>query len=55
MNVTPLIGKEASKERILSKVQNSSLLYFATHGVASSTNPLSAGFLMFSADRFEQG
>ncbi len=55
MNVTPLIGKEATKDTILSKVQNSSLLYFATHGVASSTNPLSAGFLMFSADRFEQG
>jgi CHAT domain-containing protein len=55
MNVTPLIGKEATKERILSKVQDSSLLYFATHGVASSTNPLSAGFLMFSADRLEQG
>jgi hypothetical protein len=55
MKVTPLIGKQASKERILSKVQDSSLLYFATHGVASSTNPLSAGFLMFSADRLEQG
>ncbi len=55
MNVIPLIGKEATKDTILSKVQDSSLVYFATHGVASSTNPLSAGFLMFSADRFEKG
>lgn len=55
INATPLIGKKATKEMILSKVRNSSLLYFATHGVASSTNPLSGGFLMLSAETLEQG
>lgn len=55
LNTTPLIGKEATRETIVSKALNSSLLYFATHGIASSNNPLSGSFLMFSADTFEQG
>ncbi|MBD0389948.1 MAG: CHAT domain-containing protein, partial [Nostoc sp. C3-bin3] len=55
MNATPIIGKQAKKETILSKVRNSSLLYFATHGVASNSNPLSGGFLMFSAETLQQG
>ncbi len=55
MNATPLIGKQATKETILSKVGDSSLLYFATHGVASNSNPLSGGFLMFSAETLQQG
>jgi len=55
MNATPLIGKQATKEAILSKVGDSSLLYFATHGVASNSNPLSGGFLMLSAETLQQG
>lgn len=55
MNATPLIGKNATKEMILSRVKNSSLLYFATHGVASNNNPLSGSFLVLSADQFERG
>lgn len=55
MNATPLIGKQATKESILSKAPNASLLYFATHGVASSRNPLTGSFLMLSSKNFEQG
>lgn len=55
MNTVPLIGKEATRKAVVSKAENSSLLYFATHGVANSSNPLVGGFVMFSADRLEQG
>ena len=55
MNSTPLIGKQATKEMILSRVATSSLLYFATHGIASNNNPLSGSFLVLSADQFERG
>lgn len=55
MNATPLLGKAATKAEIVARAGESSLLYFATHGVASNRNPLSEGFLMFSAERFEQG
>lgn len=55
MNTTPLLGKEATKAEIVSRAEESSLLYFATHGIASSLNPLSDSFLMLSAESFEQG
>lgn len=55
MNASPLLGKEATKTEIVSRAAESSLLYFATHGVASARNPLSDGFLMLSAARFEEG
>jgi CHAT domain-containing protein len=55
VNVAPLLEREATKAEIVSRVGNSSLLYFATHGIASGQNPLSDSFLMLSAERFEQG
>jgi CHAT domain-containing protein len=55
MEATPLIGKEATKTEIVSRARKSSLLYFATHGVASSRDPLLGGFLMLSAQKLEQG
>jgi CHAT domain-containing protein len=55
MNTVPLLEKAATKAEILTRVGKSSLLYFATHGVASSQDPLSGGFLMLSAEKFEQG
>jgi CHAT domain-containing protein len=51
----PLIGKEATKTEIVSRAAKSSLLYFATHGVASSQDPLLGGFLMLSAQKLEPG
>lgn len=55
LNVTPLIGKAATKEKVVENARTASLLYFATHGVANSTDPLTGGFLMFAADKLEQG
>jgi CHAT domain-containing protein len=55
MKATPLIGKEATKTEIVSRAAKSSLLYFATHGVASSQDPLLGGFLMLSAQKLEPG
>jgi CHAT domain-containing protein len=55
MKTVPLLGKEATKTEILSRAGKSSLLYFATHGVASSRNPLSSSFLMLSAKTLEEG
>jgi CHAT domain-containing protein len=55
VNATPLLGREATKAEIVSRAGKSSLLYFATHGVASGQNPLSDSFLMLSAEKFEQG
>ncbi|MEB3336347.1 MAG: CHAT domain-containing protein, partial [Leptolyngbyaceae bacterium] len=55
LNAVPLIGKKATKTEIVARAVESSLLYFATHGIASPLNPLSDGFLMLSAASFEQG
>ena len=55
MNTVPVIGKEATRKAVVSKAENSSLLYFATHGVANSSNPLVGGFVMFSADKLQHG
>ncbi|XWK91599.1 MAG: CHAT domain-containing protein [Phormidium sp.] len=45
-NDTPLIGKEATKDLVGSKAPNSSLLYFVTHCIGSTNNPLTNGFLI---------
>jgi CHAT domain-containing protein len=45
MKAIPLIGKEATKAEIISRAGKATLLYFATHGIASSSNPLLGGFL----------
>jgi CHAT domain-containing protein len=50
-----LVLAEATKEEILSRVTRSTLLYFATHGIANTQDPLEGGFLMFSASTLEQG
>lgn len=54
LNVQPLMGKFATKEQILSNVEEASLLYFAAHGIASGEDPLEKSFLMLSAETFEQ-
>lgn len=55
VSAIPLTGIEARKEDIVSRLRESSLLYFATHGVSSNPDPLNGGFLMLSADVLEQG
>lgn len=55
LDSTPLIGREATKYKVIQKAEDSSFLYFATHGISSSEDPLSNSFLMLSAENFEQG
>ncbi|HEX8492008.1 MAG TPA: CHAT domain-containing protein [Pyrinomonadaceae bacterium] len=45
---TSLTGREANRERILSRALEADLLYFATHGAADTAQPLEGGFLVFS-------
>ena len=50
-----LIGKEASKEKIKSRLRDQSktgLVYLATHGIADEENPLDGSFLMLSDGRW---
>ncbi len=54
MNSVPLIGKKATKEAVTSRASESSLLYFATHGVADLDTPL-GGLIMLSAQTLEEG
>jgi CHAT domain-containing protein len=55
VGATPLTGREATKQVVLERAKDADFLYFATHGVASNSNPLSGGFLVLSADNFEGG
>ena len=42
LETTPIVGHEASKEVVMSKIKHSKIIHFATHGCASG------GFLVFS-------
>ena len=55
LDTKPLIGREATKETVLSRARGSDLLYFATHGIANSNDPLSGSFLALSAPEFDKG
>jgi CHAT domain-containing protein len=44
----PLIGKQATRDAILSRVAGADFLYFATHGAADPARPLDGGYLVFS-------
>ncbi|MDY2588335.1 CHAT domain-containing protein [Winogradskyella aquimaris] len=45
---TKLIGKEATKKNVLDSICNYDLIYFATHGISNSENPLENSFLVLS-------
>jgi len=49
INARPLTGRQASRRRVIARAGRADFLYFATHGVASSDDPLSGGFLFLSA------
>ena len=55
MDATPLIGRDATKAEVLSRAKEASLLYLATHGATTGRGLLAEGFLMLSAEQFEQG
>jgi CHAT domain-containing protein len=52
---TPFIGASATKEAVMMKASGADILYFATHAVASHTDPLGGSFLALSAARDPQG
>ncbi len=55
VHVAPLIGKSATKQEVVTDAENADFLYFATHGIADSNDPLNGGFLLLSAGELEQG
>lgn len=55
LKVRPLLAKEASKETVLRRAETADGLFFAAHGVANSTDPLSGGFLALSAGDYRSG
>lgn len=55
LQATPILGKAATKAAIVPLAPKADFLYFASHGIASSDNPLTGGFLMLSAPTLDQG
>lgn len=55
LNAEALIGKRATKQEVVARAAKTDFLYIASHGIASSDNPLTGGFLMLSANEFEKG
>lgn len=55
VNARPLVGRRATKRRVTARAAEADFLYFATHGVASSDDPLSGGFLFLSARTLKRG
>jgi hypothetical protein len=51
----PILGKEATKEKVLLAAGEADFLFFATHGVASNEDPLTKSFLALSAPTLEDG
>jgi len=55
INARALTGRRATKRRVTARASEADFLYFATHGVASSDDPLSGGFLFLSARSLGRG
>ncbi|HEX8748985.1 MAG TPA: CHAT domain-containing protein [Pyrinomonadaceae bacterium] len=55
INASPLVGRRASKRAITMRAARADFLYFATHGVASSDDPLAGGFLFLTARSLTRG
>jgi CHAT domain-containing protein len=55
INARPLTGRRATKRAVRARAGGADFLYFATHGVASSDDPLQGGFLFLSARHLTDG
>ncbi|MBA3768278.1 MAG: CHAT domain-containing protein, partial [Acidobacteria bacterium] len=55
INARPLLGREATRQAVIAKARDAGFLYFATHGVANSEDPLRGGFLFLSAEELTDG
>jgi CHAT domain-containing protein len=51
----PLVGRRATKRAITARAGRADFLYFATHGIASSDDPLTGGFLFLTARNLSRG
>jgi CHAT domain-containing protein len=55
ISARPLTGRRATKRRVTARANDADFLYFATHGIASSDNPLTGGFLFLTARNLTKG
>jgi CHAT domain-containing protein len=55
ISARPLVGRRATKRAIMARAGRADFLYFATHGIASSDDPLTGGFLFLTARNLTRG
>jgi hypothetical protein len=55
INARAVVGRRATKRAVLARAARADFLYFATHGIASSDNPLVGGFLFLTARTLTRG
>lgn len=55
ISARPLTGRRATKRRVMARAEDADFLYFATHGISSSDNPLTGGFLFLTARNLTRG
>jgi hypothetical protein len=55
INARALVGRRATKRVVITRLARADFLYFATHGIASSDDPLTGGFLFLTARTLTRG
>jgi hypothetical protein len=48
--VSPLLGKQATKNEVLSRITKSSFIYLATHGVADPSDPMNKSVIVLAGE-----
>ncbi len=51
LSAKPLLGKAATKERVMARIEQSDIAYFAAHAVSDAGQPLDRGFLALTGGR----
>lgn len=51
LNVSPLVGTAATSDRFLERAAQARIVHLASHGIASTSDPLNASFLVFADGR----
>ena len=51
VGTTALIGPDATREAVLERMHHADFVYFATHGVADESDPMTGSFLVLAGDR----
>jgi len=55
INARALVGRRATKRAVINRLARADFLYFATHGIASTDDPLTGGFLFLTARTLSRG